>query len=652
MVILSWSLYQNAGSSPQFRQACCDMIALLRNKLRDGINNLNAQGSTKWKISALFPSTEATNSSVHMTYGLLYLIGRLAERYMAGGGSSREPQIAQLTDVLVWACQKSKFGEIKFKAYEILFSILAPIPSATTAVTLMKHQRMTEVEGESHLDCGRRKEEWTAHVECILERKRLIDNSLAKLDLEQIRRAKDEYELLAARTPLTPPTKSQDMIREHSHDSMQSMGMVRAGVRPDYQLEVAVGTPDLLSPLSPATSYADSDEYVWQQNPPPFPLDRMATSEPAKAKLRGTPVCAQMSNTGHSVAFLSRDHVDVFRITFKESSTGLGLALTPKLQQDLPKRSEFVATALSDRFVVAISRSQVRIQPPPRRLTRVNFVKLQIYDFSMPSQPSGTIDFDYQPERVLRLTSVAMSSSTTANPLIALGLTLQDMHPRIHLYEFTHDHGHLTSHRLRTLEFGAAVPQPHGEPHALSFARDGTHLISGSTLRGDLLTWNLASESPFPSYRAVVPVNDGQGHGIAGITSAVLFPSSRFILATTGASSQPAVIKARSASNRKPGTLNIFEPRAPMRSCAVATRENAFALMTRGGRVFVSRLHGLGAQPGYSASAPEEVLEDKDAFQGDVEFGLLPGSGRQVLVAALVTKSLWKYRGEVVALAF
>jgi len=366
MVIISWSLYQSAGSSPQFRQACCDMIAILRNKLRDGINNLNAQGSTKRKISALFPSTEATNTSVHMTYGLLYLIGRLVERYMAGGGSSQSAQICELTRLLVWACQKSKFGEIKFKAYEILFSILAPIPAANTADTLMMHLRMTEVEGESRMERERRHDEWAAHVECILERKRLIDNSLAKLDLQQIRRAKDDHEQQQAQrgAPLTPPTVSHDV--EPSPDSISILGgSAGAGavVPPNRRLDILPHpflTPNL-PPLSPTTSSASSEEYVWQQSPRPFSLDSMTRTEPAKIKLSGTPVCTQMSRSGRSVAFLSRDHLDVYTVTLDEKPNGaVDMALTQKLDVDLlPKKCEFVAAALNDRFVVAISRNQV-----------------------------------------------------------------------------------------------------------------------------------------------------------------------------------------------------------------------------------------------------------------------------------------------------
>jgi len=253
----------------------------------------------------------------------------------------------------------------------------------------------------------------------------------------------------------------------------------------------------------------------------------------------------------------------------------------------------------------------------------------------------------------LHLASVAVSSSTT-RPLVALGVILPDKQARIHLYEVPSDRGHLVAYPIRTLEFGSSVPQPHGNPHALSFSSDGTHLVSGSTRRGVLLTWNLSSESPTPSYRTDVPVNDGLGHGIAGVTSATLFPSTRFILATTGASSQPAVIKARSASNRRPGTLNILAPRAAMRSGAVAVLENAFALLTEGGKVFVSRLQGLGLQPGYSASPPTEVLDFKKVIRGNLGFGMLAGSERQVLVAAMVTSPALKkrYRGEVVVVAF
>ncbi|KAI5840898.1 hypothetical protein BZA05DRAFT_194108 [Tricharina praecox] len=646
MVIISWSLYHNAGSSPAFRLACSDMIGLLRNKLRDGINNLNAQGSTKRKISALFPSTEATDSSVHMTYGLLYLLGRLVERYMAGGGSSREKQIAQLTDVLVWACQKSKFGEIKFKAYEILFAILAPVPSANTAGTLLQHQRMTEVEGDSRMERERRHEEWATHVECILERKRLIDNSLAKLDLEQIKRAKDDYEQQVARTPMTPPTKSHDMIREYSHDSMQSAGtgpgMATGGagvLRQDYRLDFtlpAFQSPNLLPPLSPATSYAESDEYVWQQSPPPFPLERMTRTEPAEIKLKGIPVCTQISNTGHSVAFLSRDHLDVYGITLEENPT-LSLSLTQKLEQKLPKKSDFVATAVNDQFVVAISRNQ-----------------LQIYDHSTPSQPSGTIDFDYQPEPVLRLTSVALTSTTP--PTIALGLILHDKRTRIHLYEAIPSPGHLPLHHLRTLSFGTSVPQPHGAAGSLSFSTCSTHLLCTSTLRGDLLTWPLHYASATPSHRTVIPINDGLGHGIAGITSAALFPSTRYIIATTGASSQPAVLAARSSAGagaRRPALLDIMQPQAAMRACAVARQENAIALMTERGAVWVAKLSGAGAQVGHAVALPVLVLERGGAGAGDVSFGISEG-GRQVLLVARVDRPLFKsrWRGDVVGVVF
>lgn len=168
------------------------------------------------------------------------------------------------------------------------------------------------------------------------------------------------------------------------------------------------------------------------------------------------------------------------------------------------------------------------------------------------------------------------------------------------------------------------------------------------------MAW-LAPLNPFPP-----SPTDGsyQGFGIAGVTSATMFPDSRYILSTTGASNQPAVITAQSHTpNLAPKLLSIESPRAAIAAGAVARDGNAYALLApNGGKVFVSRLVAGGTM-GYQADSKpaEKLVEVGGNFVcGDVGFGEVGIGEKEVLVAAFVVNPRLKmgYFAEVRAFGF
>ena len=141
-----------------------------------------------------------------------------------------------------------------------------------------------------------------------------------------------------------------------------------------------------------------------------------------------------------------------------------------------------------------------------------------------------------------------------------------------------------------------------------------------------------------------------------------MFPSSRYILATTGSSKDPGVIAPRSSKNaRAPNALKILYPRASLSASAVARDGNAYALLApSGGKVFVSRLRG--SMNGYQADheAPKRVLKVGRSFvRGDVGFRGLGAAGEageagEALVVAYVVnpRSRMGFFAEVAAFGF
>ncbi|KAF8534541.1 hypothetical protein BDD12DRAFT_859896 [Trichophaea hybrida] len=618
IIVLSWSLYYDARARAEFRELCCDFIRTFRQKLLDGLTALNDRYSSPKKVlgkiaAPLFPVAKASDSQVHTTYGILYLIGRLVERYMVDSEEDvlKDPEIVNLRRVLAWACRNSKYGEIRFKSYEILFCTFSRSPNFPESPPPEQiKDDLEQIKGR--ID----KQEWDMHLDCLSERRRLVDNALFRLNLDDIHRLREEYEK-QGKQPLTPP--APDMMRNLSRESHGSIGR-----RSVYQIEFpGRRRPSGLGiyPPSPTSSnHSDSgllEEPTWKESPVPFPDDTPIPLEPERRRIKSTPVCTRISRTGKSLAALSRNHVDVYAISISEC-----LDLTQRLEYDAPKKlsgtsQEFIAVALNDECVVAISRNQFQV---------LGFGK---------SHYRCTVNLDTQ--RFLRLCSVAVSCST----LIAVGLISQKGDAIVQLYELHESEGKYHVRHQRTLEFGECINRPHGEPHTLSFSPDGTHIACTSSVRGDIVTWNLDTTSDFPSIRTVIPgVNDGMGFGVAGVTSANIFPSSRYILATTGSSTQPAVIKALGDGRCKPDTLNISEPQASIVASAVATKGNAFSLLTKKGRIFVSRLDGNGLAPGYVSGPSMRLAQVDNAISGDLEFGMV--GERQILVAAFITSPRFK----------
>lgn len=131
MIVLSWSQYsssRDSRSAAEFRAVCSDMIAQLRAKLKDGIAALNNAHSVSrsifWKkmtdgAAHLAGVNPIADNPTHLTYGLLYLIGRLVERMVADGGGQTDGErgnINELVEYLVEICQTTEFDEIRYKA--------------------------------------------------------------------------------------------------------------------------------------------------------------------------------------------------------------------------------------------------------------------------------------------------------------------------------------------------------------------------------------------------------------------------------------------------------------------------------------------------------------------------------------------------------
>lgn len=85
---------------------------------------------------------------------------------------------------------------------------------------------------------------------------------------------------------------------------------------------------------------------------------------------------------------------------------------------------------------------------------------------------------------------------------------------------------------------------------------------------------------------------------------------------------------------------------------AVAAEGNAFSLLTKKGKIFVSRLDGNGSAPGYLPGPPLPLARVGNAISGDVKFGMI--GKRQVLVAAFITNPRLKsgYYAEVLGFKF
>lgn len=132
MIVLAWSQYSSDGRSrSQFREVCMAMIAELRAKLRDGLAGLNTS-RTSYTRSRLKKMTDAGaylvdlnpvgDSPAFPTYGWMYLIGRLIERFMADGGPQSEHEkhdFDELVQLLVEACQTTAYDEVRYKAVSI-----------------------------------------------------------------------------------------------------------------------------------------------------------------------------------------------------------------------------------------------------------------------------------------------------------------------------------------------------------------------------------------------------------------------------------------------------------------------------------------------------------------------------------------------------
>jgi len=274
----------------------------------------------------------------------------------AEGDVLNDHEIVNLRGVLAWACRNSRYGEIRFKSYEILFFTFSRSPNFVDFPPLEQiKDKLERVKGS--LD----KQEWDMHLVCLADRRRLVGNALFRLNLDNIHRLREEYEKPGK--PLTPST-SYDMIRNPSCESYGSMDRhSRRSINP-FEL------PRRLRPLEPCppsptnSSHTDSSlikEPTWQENPMPFPADDPLSVEPAKRKIKGTPVSTRISQTGRSLAILSRNHVDVYAVSVNEF-----LGLTQLLEYDAPRGPsgtsyEFIAVALDDDCVVALSRNQVSL---------------------------------------------------------------------------------------------------------------------------------------------------------------------------------------------------------------------------------------------------------------------------------------------------
>lgn len=129
MIVNLWALCgDRSPDRKEFRRLCCQNIVELRVRLRDGLAQLNSNHhpakSVFWRrladgaahIAGLEASAE---NPTHLTYGILYLIGRLVERLAAEGGPrtrSETKALAELQELLVETVQTSGFEEVRYKA--------------------------------------------------------------------------------------------------------------------------------------------------------------------------------------------------------------------------------------------------------------------------------------------------------------------------------------------------------------------------------------------------------------------------------------------------------------------------------------------------------------------------------------------------------
>lgn len=513
MIVLSMSRFEEAGAFRDFRDLCSDLISRLTKKLSDGLKDLekgagHGPKQVLGKFVWLFrPGVESSDNRVHMPYGLLYLVGRLVERYISdfgGGEATEDPVIEELRYLLVKEACRSQFREIRTKSYEILFTTLV---SPLSVEMLAEHKCRMLVPWETAEDQEWSMKQWDENAKFIVKRRTHVDNYLERLDLEDIwgsRERADKFPqngpLSGVCIPLTPPQESLVMQRDPSN----RLDLTTTNSRPIYY-----------TPQSPLSSVYTVDPLIWKENPKPFNTRDPLVIEPVRNKLKGTPVCVKISRSGKNVSYLSRTHVDVYGINIAKDSRKL--AMNKLFGYDLEKNTsdgstQFTSTALNDQYMAVLTREKVS-RYSSQIISGIftdhdQLRKLFIIDFSNPLTPSSAVYSDHQ--KVSRFCSVAVSSAARPT-LAALGLVDRENNAIVHIYELQESKQgkKLDAKFHRTLEFGDYVKCPHGDPRGLSFSADGLYVVCTSSLRGDILVWDLASPSRSPKFRAEVPINDG-----------------------------------------------------------------------------------------------------------------------------------------------
>lgn len=330
--------------------------------------------------------------------------------------------------------------------------------------------------------------------------------------------------------PAEPPTSTLDRSQTTLGASATSSYGYPYGFR--TPLQPRFGGDCSSSLLPPVASVGIGNVYVTESPRPVANYDKPAVETTYKFHSKDSCFSTCISTDGKHAVFLSPHSFQVFAIPTPELEAAQ--PLKPKFHYRLGDweglrkgkvRWQYIAVAVSDRYVVTITKERVCPRPPPAASYPLppwlTFPKLQVHDLAADNHViyNDTIKgWEYS----------AVSISTT---MLIVGLSKPLKSEAVGMIRLYRQNGHsYDGHRYECVGKDIHLPihprQPQDSPHIITLSRDGRYVACATPRFGYYFVWNIAC----PSEPVHLATSRTSGEILTSVT---LLPDARHLLVST-----------------------------------------------------------------------------------------------------------------------